>query len=279
MALTTRQLGPVGVEILGADDTYLLGDDDAPGEIMDLLEANGVVLFRGLHLDDERQVAFSRRLGKPVVKKTPGYRGQLPEIFHVTLDRRINDVSYMKATFGWHIDGTTGGVEFPPKATLLTARVLPDEGSQTQFASTYAAYSRLSAEEKDRFEGLKVMHALEASYRRVQPDPTPEVLAQLRADQNQLQPLVWTHRSGRKSLVIGTHAWYVEGMDHDQGAQLLRDLEARATAPDHVYTHAWEVGDLVIWDNRGVMHRAVPYAEDSGREMHRVTLAGDEPIQ
>lgn len=279
MTITIEPLQPIGAEIRGADLHYLLEDESAPETIMKTLEANGVVLVRGIGLDDAQQVAFSRRLGEPVVKKTPGYRGEFPEIFHVSLDRSINDVSYMKSTFGWHIDGTTGGVPFPPRATLLTARKLPAEGSQTQFASTYGAYDRLSDEEKRRFEGLKVLHALEASYRRIQDDPTPQVLSQLRADQNQIQPLVWTHRDGRKSLVIGTHAWYVDGLPREEGEALLRDLEARATAPEYVYTHEWQVGDLVIWDNRGSMHRAVPYAEDSGREMHRVTLRGDEAIQ
>ena len=279
MTFTIERLAPIGARIHSSVD-FLLSDQDAPATIMKTLEANGVVMFRGLHLDDAKQVALSRRLGEPFAKKKEGWgAGEFPEIFHVSLDRSINDNSYMKSTFGWHIDGTTGGAPLPPKATLLTARVLPAEGSQTQFASTYAAYERLSDEEKRRFQGLKVMHALEASYRRVQNEPTPEVLAQLQADPNQLQPLVWTHRDGRKSLVIGTHAWYVDGMPRDEGAALLLDLEERATRPEYVYTHEWEVGDLVIWDNRGVMHRAVPYADDSGRNMHRVTLVGDEPIQ
>ena len=278
MGLEIEELSPIGAQ-LRANIDFLLEDPEAPDRIMKTLEDRGVVVFRELHLDDAQQVAFSRRLGEPMVKKTPGYSGELPEIFRVSLDRSINDVSYMKSTFCFHIDGTCGGVPQPPKASLLSARRLPPEGSQTQFASTYAAYERLSDAEKLRFEGLKVLHSLEAAYRRIQPDPTPEVLAQLRADQNQLQPLVWTHRDGRKSLVISNAAWYVEGMPREEGAALLLDLEHRATRPEHVLTHDWRVGDLVIWDNRGVMHRAVPYADDSGREMHRVTLVGDEPIQ
>lgn len=278
--MQVEHLSPIGAEIRGAAIDDLLRDDSVPGQLLGLLEVRGVLVFPGLDLDDARQVALARRLGEPVVRDTPGYRGEHPEIFRVSLDRRINSSVYMKATFDWHIDGTTGGIPFPPKASLLTARALPAGGGRTHFASTYGAYERLTDEEKARFADLKVLHAVEASYRRaVDADPPEDVLAQLRADQNQLQPLVWTHRDGRRSLVIGSQAWYVEGMPRDEGVALLRELERRATEPPYVYTHEWRVGDLVIWDNRGLMHRAEPYDEDSGREMHRVTLVGDEPIQ
>ena len=90
---------------------------------------------------------------------------------------------------------------------------------------------------------------------------------------------MWTHRSGRKSLVLGASADYVVGMDRDEGRALLAELLDRATAPGLVYRHRWSVGDTVIWDNRGVLHRAAPYDPDSPREMLRTTVLGDEPIQ
>jgi len=90
---------------------------------------------------------------------------------------------------------------------------------------------------------------------------------------------VWTHRSGRKSLVLGASADYVVGMDLDEGRGLLDELLERATVPDRVYSHVWSVGDTVIWDNRGVLHRATPYDPSSRREMLRTTALGDEPIQ
>jgi len=92
-------------------------------------------------------------------------------------------------------------------------------------------------------------------------------------------PLVWRHRSGRCSLVLGATASHVEGMDVAEGRALLASLDERATSGDRVYRHEWEVGDLVIWDNRGVMHRVCPYDPMSAREMHRTTIAGDEPIR
>ncbi len=279
MSLSLKKIAPLGAEIVDAKCDLLLEDESIASEVMDLLEEHGVLIFRGLDLDDAQHVAFSRRLGATQVRDTPGYRGEFPELFTVSLYRRLNDVSYMKVTFGWHVDGTTLPSGIPPKASLLSARALPSDGSQTQFASTYAAYDRLSGEEQARFEGLKVWHTLEAAYRNFNPDPPPEVLAEVRDDPVKLHPLVWTHRSGRKSLVIGVTATGIEGMSKEKSMALLDEILARGTEPSQIYTHEWQIGDLVIWDNRGVLHRAVPYAEDSGREMHRVTLVGDEPIR
>ena len=90
---------------------------------------------------------------------------------------------------------------------------------------------------------------------------------------------MWTHRSGRKSLVLGASADYVVGMDRDEGRALLADMLDRATQPHLVYSHRWSVGDMVIWDNNGVLHRAAPYDANSPREMLRTTVLGDEPIQ
>jgi alpha-ketoglutarate-dependent taurine dioxygenase len=277
MSVVARPLDPIGAEIVGADIDTLLHDDSIPPDVMELLERNGVLVFRRIGLDDAQQVAFSRRLGEPIARSKPGWDPEHPEVFKVSLDPQVNAKAYMKATFGWHIDGTA--LETPQKASLITGRVIPTSGAQTQFASTYAAYEDLTAEEKVRVEGLKVWHSAEAAHRRFDPDPTPEIVAQLRAEEPRLHPLVWTHPSGRRSLVIGVTASHVEGMPGDESHALLEELLARATDAARVYSHEWDVGDLVIWDNRGVIHRAEPYAEDSGRELHRVTLVGDEPIQ
>jgi len=126
---------------------------------------------------------------------------------------------------------------------------------------------------------LRVVHSLEASQRRITPDPTPEQVARWRSRPTHEHPLVWTHRTGRKSLVLGASADCVVGMDLDEGRALLAELLERATVPENVYSHMWSVGDTVIWDNRGVLHRAAPYDPTSSRELLRTTVLGDEPIQ
>jgi alpha-ketoglutarate-dependent taurine dioxygenase len=104
-------------------------------------------------------------------------------------------------------------------------------------------------------------------------------LAQWREKPDKEHPLVWRHRSERRSLVIGVTADHVVGRDLEEGRALLDHLLARATRPERVYRHEWMVGDLVIWDNTGVMHRVTPYDLSSEREMHRTTMSGDEPIR
>jgi alpha-ketoglutarate-dependent taurine dioxygenase len=278
MKATVNQLSPLGAEIVGVDIETLLTDDEVPSKVLDLLEENGVLLFPELGLDDAEQAQFSRRLGDTVKKTSKGWSEEFPDVFKITMEQDRVAGAYMKGTFEWHIDGMT--LDIPSKASLLSCRSLPvAEVGGTEFASTYAAYDQLSDDEKARLEGLKVWHSLEASHRRYDPNPSPEVLARLQSEPPRLQPLVWTHHTGRKSLVIGTTATHIEGMPEDEGAALLDELLERSTQPSQVYSHRWKVGDLVIWDNRGVLHRALPYSEDSGREMHRVTLVGDEAIQ
>jgi alpha-ketoglutarate-dependent taurine dioxygenase len=273
--LTTEPLAAtVGAEVVGVDRDQLLDDDAFPEWCLDALEAKGVLVFRGMHLDDEAQLAFSARLG-PV--EILGRAGR-PEIFRVTLDPAKNPSAvYLRGTFDWHIDGCTDDI--PIMATILTAHVVAASGGETEFASTYAAYDDLTDDEKARFASVRVVHTIEASQRLHNPDPTPEEVELWRRRPPKVHPLVWEHRSGRRSLVLGATTAGVEGMDDVAGRALLDELLARATTPDRVYRHRWEVGDMVIWDNRGVLHRVCPYDARSGRDMHRTTLSGDEPIR
>jgi alpha-ketoglutarate-dependent sulfate ester dioxygenase len=278
--LTINKLtASVGAEVAGLDLARIASDDAVGDAVLDALEDNGVLVFRGLQLDPDAQVAFCRRLGE-VDHSSDGHH-PVAGIYPISLDPSKNSsAEYLKATFDWHIDGCTPlRDECPQKATVLSAVQVAERGGETEFANSYAAYDALSAEEKDRLGSLRVVHSLEASQRRVHPDPSPEHLARWRARPTHEHPLVWTHRSGRKSLVLGASADYVVGMDLDAGRALLQELLDRATVPDKVYSHPWSVGDTVIWDNRGVLHRAAPYDASSRREMLRTTVLGDEPIQ
>jgi len=273
--LTTERLGArVGALVEGADADRLLNDESFPAWCLAELEANGALVFRGLHLDDATQVAFSRRLGHVEVLGS----GEFPEIFRVTLDPAKNPAAmYLKGTFHWHIDGCTDDI--PIHATVLSAHATAGTGGETEFASTYGAHDQLTDDEKERFASVRVVHTVEASQRLVNPDPSEQEVAIWRSRPSKTHPLVWKHRSGRRSLVLGATTDHVVGMGPDEGRALLDGLLDRSTAPENVYRHEWEVGDLVIWDNRGVLHRALPYDPTSPRDMHRTTFAGDEPIQ
>ena len=270
--------GTVGAEVGDVDADRLAGDDELAAAILEALGRHGVLVFRDLHLEPEAQVRFCSKLGEidEAAADDP-----IPGVMRVTLDRSKNaSAPYLKGTFFWHIDGCTpAGDECPQMATVLSAKAVADSGGETEFASTYAAYDDLADEEKARCAGLRVVHSLEASQRLAFPEPNEKLLAAWRMRKTSEHPLVWTHRDGRRSLVLGASADHVVGMDLEEGRALLADLLERSTDPARVYRHDWSVGDTVIWDNRGVLHRAAPYPADSPREMLRTTILGDEPIE
>jgi alpha-ketoglutarate-dependent taurine dioxygenase len=270
--------GAVGAEVAGADADRLASDDGFARAVFDALGRYGVLVFRDLHLEPDAQVAFCKKLGEIDYSAADD---PIPGVMRVTLDRSKNaSAPYLKGTFFWHIDGCTpAGDECPQMATVLTAKAVAETGGETEFASTYAAYDGLSPDEKERVAGLRVVHSLEASQRLAFPDPNEKLLAAWRMRKTSEHPLVWTHRDGRRSLVLGASADHVVGMSLDEGRRVLADLLERTTAPERVYRHAWSVGDTVIWDNRGVVHRAAPYDATSPREMFRTTVLGDEPIE
>jgi alpha-ketoglutarate-dependent taurine dioxygenase len=269
MTLETIDLSPrTGTEVRAAAAELLSGAHS--GQIRDVLEQRGLVLFRRAGLDDRQQVAFARTLGDVVDQG-------VDNIYKVTLDKRVTKTAdYLLGTFLWHIDGTTD--EVPTRASLLGARQLSETGGETQWANTYAAYEDLPQGEKDAIDGLRVVHSIETIERAARRDFTDEDVAGWRTRPVRSHPLVWAHASGRKSLVLGATASYVDGMGAEESRALLDRLQAWATQPQFVYEHEWEIGDLVIWDNTGTMHRVIPYSPDSGRLMHRTTLIGEEPL-
>lgn len=278
--LTINKLtSSVGAEVSGIDAERLAADDALAAAVLDALEDNGVLVLPELWIDPQQQVAFCRRLGH-VDHSSDGHH-PVAGIYPITLDTSKNaSAAYLRATFDWHIDGCTPIEDTcPQQATVLSAVAVAASGGETEFANSYGAYDGLTDDERERYGQLRVVHSLEASQRRVTPDPSPEQLAAWRSRRTHEHPLVWTHRSGRKSLVLGASADYIVGMEPDEGRALLAELLERATAADKVYSHTWSVGDTVIWDNRGVLHRAAPYDSDSPREMLRTTVLGDEPIQ
>jgi alpha-ketoglutarate-dependent taurine dioxygenase len=270
MRLETTDLTPrIGTRIHADLGTLLSGS--AAAEIRALLEQRGVIVVRGLDLDDAQQVAFSRTLGS--VMELDG-----DAVFEVTLDEKQNPeyAEYNFGNFSWHMDRTD--LDVPNLSSILRPKKLSPSGGQTQFANTYAAYDDLPEPVKRSLDGLRVVHRVESSFRESIRNPTEEQLARWRSHPPRVHPLVWHHRSGRTSLALSTSASEVVGMDREEGEALLRRLMARATQPEYVYTHSWEMGDLVFWDNTGTMHRVLPYDPGCGRCMHRTTLAGEEPL-
>ncbi len=268
MALETTDIKPrIGTEIR-ADKKALLSGEHA-GEIRDLLERRGVLVFPQINFTDEEQAIFTETLGN----LAPEMAGE--KIYKVTLDTRANErADYLKGSMYWHIDGTMNKV--PILASILSAKVLSEEGGQTEFCNTYAAYEDLSPEEQQAYDKLRVLHSAWNSLFYYDPEPNLAMLQQMMAIGDNELPLVWKHRSGRKSLVIGCTAYQVVDWSYRESAELLVKLREWATQPQFVYRHEWTVGDTVIWDNTGTMHRAIPYDPNCGRLLHRTKLEGEE---
>lgn len=275
MALRTVALTPrIGTEVQTDLETLLSGR--LAGEIRELLIRRGVLVVRDLPMTDEQQRTFTQSLGtlRLGTVKVEGEAG----LMKVTQDKRENPTyaEFFPGTFFWHFDGPYE--EVPPFATVLTPRRLSPTGGRTEFASTYAAYEDLPNDDKALLETLEVVHAMPAAMWHSYEDVTEEQLALWRSYPVRTHPLVWRHRSGRKSLVLATSASRIAGMHLAESHDLLQRLMAWATQPQYVYRHEWRMHDLLIWDNTGTMHRATPYDAGSGRLLHRFTLDGEEPI-
>jgi alpha-ketoglutarate-dependent 2,4-dichlorophenoxyacetate dioxygenase len=284
MALETRALHPLlGVEIVGVDVRHVVAD--VFRRIVEAFEEHSVLLFRGQTLDDEAQIAFSRRFGPlettiRTVVSHARYRPEISNLTNVDAEDRLIPRGDRRNLFNagnqmWHTDSSFKRV--PALASLLSGREVPPEGGETEFASMRVAYERLPEATKHLLEGKVAVHSFEYSRGLVgegllapedaaQVPPVPQAL--VRANP----------ANGRKAFFVASHACEILGMPTDQARALIRELLGRATVPAMVYTHRWRPGDLVVWDNRCVLHRGRPWNESRYRRiMHRTTVAGDGP--
>lgn len=267
--LNAEQIKPnIGTRILNPKEDLLSGA--LADEINDAIENRAVVILPGVHFTDEEQIAFTDTLGGSVAEM------QGSEVFKVTLDGAVGGraAAYLKASLYWHIDGTMH--EKPIRASILTAIKLSDDGGDTDFANTAAAYDGLDDKTKAEIADMRVVHSFWRSQLFHTPQPTDEDLAEWQSFGEAELPLVCTSQSGRKSLVLGNTAHYIKGLDPKESHRILHSLRNHATRKETSYTHKWTLGDTVIWNNRTSLHRATPYDPASGRLMHRTILQGGE---
>jgi alpha-ketoglutarate-dependent 2,4-dichlorophenoxyacetate dioxygenase len=273
----------LGVEVAGVDLTRPL-DDDAFARIAAAFDEHSVLVFHGQHLTDEQQMVFSARFGPlETTVRTMGNEDRLGA--HIVdlsntdehgrpmpwADRRM---LYHSGNQLWHSDSSFKPV--PAHSSALSARVIPPEGGETEFASMRVAYDALPDDLRRQVEGKVVVHSFGFSRSLIDPGIGTEVGREYPPVRH---ALVRTNpANGRKAVYVGSHAWFVEGMSIDDSRILIAKLLEITTRPDRVYRHTWRVGDLVMWDNRCVLHRGRPW--DSARHprvMHRTTVAGTEP--
>jgi len=181
-----------------------------------------------------------------------------------------------KGTLAWHTDGSWKRVT--GQATIIYGEVVAGEGGDTHFCDMYGAYERLDDATKLRIDRLRAVHNLDFSRtRRHGEDPMTD--AQRRETPPVDHPVVRTHpETGRDCLYLGDHAEYIVGMPYEEGRALIEDLNARAIHSDLTYEHRWRVGELLVWDNRCLQHRATAYDPfTQGRVVRRCTVLGEVP--
>ncbi len=254
--------------------------EQVPEQIMQHLNRYGVLLFPQINVSDETLAALSNRLGDMEAARVTadGSAANTLGLYRISADKQDKaQQEYVAGNNFWHMDGTS--YRIPGKATMLKCESPPTVGGETEFANLFSAYQALPEERKRALDGLTVVHSLYAVMRRLYTEPLPEDIERWNSvfPPNE-HPLVWTHQDGRRSLVIGSTAAGIAGWDEAEGRALLDELLDWCTQARFTYQHVWQKGDLVIFNNPGLLHRSRPYDESSGRVLHRATVKGVEAI-
>jgi len=277
---TVRPLTPnLGAEVSGVK----LGDG-VSAELFRALYAAWlryqVLLFPPQELSAARQVEFARHFGEVQIHVMNQYHADgFPELYRLSnLDEngKPNGKHPDRGTLEWHTDGSWRRVT--GQATIIYGEVMPETGGETHFCDMYRAYDRLDPAWKARIANLRAVHNLDFSRtRRHGEDPMTE--AQRREVPPVDHPLVRTHpETGRRCIYLGDHAEYIVGMPYAEGRALIEEVNTLAVHADLTYEHRWTPGQLIVWDNRCVMHRATPYdPATQGRVVRRCTVLGDIP--
>jgi alpha-ketoglutarate-dependent 2,4-dichlorophenoxyacetate dioxygenase len=287
MALQFRPLHPHFVAEVSPVDLRQVHDAEPLAEIRAGMDTYAVLVFRDQPFTDGQQLAFAQRLDGQLHSKTGTAalglnrlgNDALVDISNLDEGGDITRSDNRRRVYGlgnrlWHTDAS---FQDPPgRYSMLSAKVIPPVGADTEYADTRAAYDALPEETKTRLEGLRVHHSIAYSRQTLGFEFSPEEAGRL---EGAVHPLVRViPGSRRRSLYLASHASRILDWPLPEGRLLLRDLTEHATQPQFVYQHRWAVGDLVIWDNRATMHRARPFDDMTHRrELRRVTTLDIEP--
>ena len=283
------QVTPVQGDCVAVVDDIALSNplNDADFAAVEMaFETYGVIVFPAQNITDDQQIAFSRRFG-PLEPSVRRHRNRavsnvfLSDISNVGSDGQImaeksEAMSYNRGNQLWHSDSSFK--EIPSKASLLSARKVPPSGGETEFADMRAAWDTLSAKKQVEISELVAQHSLAYSRATMGYDAGEKFMDVEKSEVPPIpQPLIRVSPvTGRKSLYVGSHAAYVDGMDRDAGRTLLDGLLAHAAEDRFIYIHNWAAFDLVMWDNRCINHRGRPWqSQKYPRVMRRTTIGGD----
>jgi alpha-ketoglutarate-dependent 2,4-dichlorophenoxyacetate dioxygenase len=271
-------LGPgFAAELRGVTLADVASDDAAYAAVRAAFEQHSVLVFRGQDVTDEIQLAFSRRFGPPEVTKvgSQGTGSHFVILSTVGPDGKVVPADHRlslraKANQLWHTDSSFKPV--PALASILSARIIPTRGGETEYVSTRLAFARLDAASRNRLQNSFAWHDYAHSRKQIAPDlASAEERAALPP---QCWRMAWTNPvNGSGAIYLASHAYAVEGMEAAVGKKLIDELMEAATAPGTSYLHQWRGGDVVMWDNRATMHRGRPWPAHEPRLMVRTTIS------
>ena len=250
--------------------------------ILNLFAAHPILVFRNQTLTKEQQYIFTLNFGEiedlHVGRHQDSVKyGAVHTVSNLDADGKPSGKLPERGNYFWHSDKSYHDV--PSLLTMLHAVRLPPSGGPTQFANTEMAYAALPEAMKQRLDGLRAIHSWENSRRKSGSSPATE--AQIRERPPVDHPVARTHPvRGTKALYLGNHSSHVIGMEEQEGRALLAELEAHATSPAFLYSHRWREGDLVMWDNRCLLHRAFNDYDmgTHARVLHRTVVRGTVPV-
>lgn len=255
-----------GVELRRATRTRLYP------KLRQLFEHHSLLLFRGQHLNDREHCRFSSLFG-PLEDRSSVRMDKTPNspsgVSNVAEDGRLfgeqeSRLLELKSNMLWHTDSTF--LPVPALANVLQARVVPDFGGATEFASTRAGFGRLSPKIKEQLRLLYFWHRYGHSRARI--DPTLASLEKISMWPDQKWRAVWKNPvTGEESLYIASHTFAIEGMDQEKGTAMIESLIQAMTPSDAVYAHEWCPGDVIVWDERAMLHRGTPWPYDQQRTL------------
>ncbi|MEM7253788.1 MAG: TauD/TfdA family dioxygenase [Pseudomonadota bacterium] len=266
----------LGARVTGVDLATL--DDATFDALYQVFLEYGVLVFPEQHLSDEAQDAFARRFGE-IERTSPGQKGAIMRISNEKPEGGVfeqDEYRYkvLRGNEGWHTDSTY--MPLASKVAMLSALVVPSKGGETGFADMRAAWDEMDSALQERLEGMSAHHSLYYSQSKIGYKFETDNQYGFHDKGAPLRPVVKVHpETGRKSLYTGRHAYGIPGLSEEESEKLLRETLDEACQPPRLYTHEWEVGDVVVWDNRCVMHRACPYDTSEARTLRGSRIAGD----
>jgi alpha-ketoglutarate-dependent taurine dioxygenase len=275
MALTVKPTqATLGATVTGVDLARL--DDAAWAAVEQAFLKYAVLIFPGQHLSDDAQIAFGRRFGN--IEQLVADREIVPISNQRADGTLLKDDEYgmqiMRGNEGWHTDSSY--MKLAAKASVLSAHVVPSEGGETEWADMRAAYDALDDVTKARIANLSAYRSLHYSQSRIGHKAAVGSSYGFHNESPPPRPLVKVHPvTGRKSLFIGRHAYGIPGLTPEESEKLLDGLVTFACQPPRTYKHSWSPGDVVVWDNRCVLHRARPFDHSQARVMRHTRIAGE----